>query len=149
MTHIDPFAPGDSDQHPANFLGQPAPRGQEQAVPLDADAMVPWLVLDDEPVSMDSPDAAIIGQARWEEYRLLLADYGTPEQIDRLNVKSPLLPDGDMPNLAELRQRREEDIAHLSTTPEAKVPARGQERAVPATSDDLQAKLDALKAAGL
>jgi hypothetical protein len=142
MTHPDPFAPADSDQHPANF--RVAPRGQEQAAPVDQDAMVPWLVLDDEPVAMDNPDAATIGQARWEEYRELLNEYGTPEQIDRLNVKTPLLPDEDMPKLAELREKHGVATASLEG-----VTADVKASATPDAASDLEAKLAALKDAGL
>lgn len=146
MTHIDPFAPGDSPQHPINFNGLPrvAPRGQGQAVSLDTDAMVPWLVLADEPVTLDNPDAAIIGQARWEEYRQLLNEYGTQEQRDRLLVKTPLLPDEDMPKLADLREKHKVAVAALEgVTVEVKASIK------PDAADDLQVKLAALKAAGL
>jgi hypothetical protein len=146
MTHPDPFAPADSDQHPANF--RVAPRGQEQSVPVDADAMPVWLYIKDEPVAQDNPEASVIGQARWEEYRTLLDDYGTGEQRNRMLARSPLEEGEDMPTLAELRQRREEDTAHLATGEEdgkTQAPTKQEQ----AGANDLAAKLEALKQAGL
>lgn len=145
MTHIDPKASGKSPRHPANWAKAVPPRGHEQAVPLDTDAMVPWLVLEDEPVRMDNPDAAVIGQARWEEYRALLAEYGTVQQKELLDVIAHEdWPDEVMPKLAELREKNKVATAVLEG-----VIADVKASATPSAADDLQAKLDALKAAGL
>lgn len=132
MSHIDPFAPADSPAHPVNY--RVSPRGQEQAVPVAADAMPHWIRLEDEPVRMDDPDASIIGQRRWEEYRELLELYGTPEQNERMFVRSPFDEehDANMPTLADLKAR------HTAA------------QAPPVTAeDDLAAKLKALEEAGL
>lgn len=132
MSYIDPFAPAGSSTHPNNF--RVPPRGQEQAIPLSADAMPHWIRLEDEPVRMDNPDVSIIGQRRWEEYRELLELYGTPEQNERMFVRSPFDEerDANMPTLADLKAR------HAAA------------QAPPVTAeDDLAAKLKALEEAGL
>lgn len=168
MTHIDPFAPADSPQHPSNW--RVAPRGEEQAVPI-GDAMPLFIRLDDEPVAQGNPDASIIGHARWEEYRLLLDDYGTDEQQARMDVRTPLLDDEDMPTLAEMREKRvladaaiqgaidhppvnDEDPKDqtgelVEVQPLADKPGPKPAKTRAAKGDDLAAKLAALKDAGL
>lgn len=81
MTHIDPFAPADSPQHPTNFYAEGTPRSQT----LRHEAMVPLIALADEPVWSDDPNAAVVGQARWEEYMLLIKDYGTEDEREVWN----------------------------------------------------------------
>lgn len=129
MTHIDPFAPISSHQHPVNW----APVAKPPHAPPDIDAMPYWIRLDDEPVKQDNPDAATIGQQRWQEYRELLAEYGTDAQKIRMDARTPFTEDvdGDMPTLAQLRASK----------------ANAQAKPVPA--DDLAAKLKALEEAGL
>jgi hypothetical protein len=129
MSHIDPFAPISSYQHPANWT----PVAEPPHAPPDTDAMPHWIRLDDEPVKQDNPDAGIIGQQRWEEYRALITEYGTDAQKIRMGARTPFTEDvdGDMPTLAQLRA--------------SKVNAQAK----PVPVDDLAAKLKALEEAGL
>lgn len=146
MTHIDPKASGKSPRHPANWAKAVPPRGHEQAVPLDIDAMVSWLVLEDEPVRMDNPDAAVIGQARWEEYRQLLDRFGSDQQKELLDVIAHEdWPDEIMPTLTELRTKR--DIAQAAEEGAVKQPPVTPESG--SKADELAAKLAALNEAGL
>lgn len=99
MNHVDPFAPADSPQHPANWTQQ----GEEEPVqPTPTEAMPRWISLPDEPVLSDNPDAAVIGDRRWEEYNTLLEQYGSPEHKAYRDEVTAVWPD-DMPTLAELK----------------------------------------------
>lgn len=108
MTHIDPFAPADSPQHPANFYAE----GQRSQT-VRHEAMPPLLAVEDEPVWSDDPQAAVIGQQRWEEYGFLIQDYGTEEEIRAWDDASALRGNGESyqysvtePSLATLRARK-------------------------------------------
>lgn len=104
-THIDPFAPGDSLQHPANW--SPGHRGEEQVVPavVAEDIAPPWIALPDQPVSpkvAGTPEGDAILDARWALYDRLLRTYGTAEQVAYLDEVTATWPD-DMPTLVELQ----------------------------------------------
>lgn len=146
MSTIDPFAPADSPQHPANW-------GSRTSRALPEDAMLPWLRLDDDFVSMDNPDASIIGMARWEEYNRLLVHeaFGTPEEIalftqhmsgDTIDAYGA---EQRVPKLSELRAKR--DVAEAAKQGAIDTPPVQDRPAEP--TDDLAAKLAALNEAGL
>lgn len=152
MTHIDPFAPADSEQHPTNW--RPPRKDPHATMELDSqpsgDAMPHWLFLENEPVAQDNPDASIIGQQRWTEYRELLGEFGTEEQQNRMNARTPFTmeQDADMPTLAELRARR--DSADAEPPEPADQTGELAEVEPPKTpEDELAAKLKALEAEGL
>ena len=137
MTHIDPFAPADSPQHPANFYAE----GQRSQT-IRHEAMPPLLALADEPVWSDDPDAALTGQARWAEYAGLITEHGTEEEREAWDIASAAPPEENAlegyaysvtePTLADLRNRRDHP------TPE-QAPDTGAEG-----DDDLAQKLAAL-----
>lgn len=155
MTHVDPFAPADSPQHPVNFVPDGEPRSQT----LRHEAMPPLLAIDDEPVWSDDPNAAITGQARWEEYHRLLQEHGSDEEKSLLNQA--------------MMENKLEDYAYSVTEPSlaslrayAEVVRREEEPQVPdptgpavnlddldsdpvAEDDDLAQKLKALEEEGL
>lgn len=133
-THIDPFAPADSPQHPANF--QVAPRGQEQTTPavVVEDIAPSWIALPDEPVSpkvAGTAEGDKILDARWEEYEELLRAHGPDEQVAYLEEVTATWPD-DMPTLLQLRQLREEAATSPPEEPEQ-----------PAADEDPEAELQA------
>lgn len=104
MTHVDPFAPADSPQHPANFGADGtytmSPAGAEDLAPL-------WIRIPGEPISSDTdvhPNPDDIADARWEEYEQLLREVGDPESIEYLDRPTAEWPEG-MPTLTELRDR--------------------------------------------
>lgn len=139
MTHIDPFAPADSEQHPSRF--QSVKITGAAADLTGTDALPRWIRLDDHPVSMADPDASVIGQQRWEEYRRLLDRYGTDEQRARMYVKTPLTEehDSDMPTLADLLAKVDEQPPNPT----------GQKAEMASAEDDLAAKLKAMEEQGL
>lgn len=151
MSHVDPFAPADSDQHPSRW--RPARKDPHATRELAEDSMPRWIRLDDQPVAQDNPDASIIGQQRWEEYRSLLELYGTGEQKTRMDARSPFDEEQDagMPTLAALKAQ------HLDAQSEPPEPADQtgplvgvEELNEPKTpEDELAAKLKALEAEGL
>lgn len=143
MTHIDPFAPADSPQHPTNFYAKGTPRSQT----LRHEAMVPLIALADEPVWSDDPNAAVVGQARWEEYMLLIKDCGTEDEREvwnrhlTANDHEGYQHSVTEPSLATLRARMH---AHAKAVPD---PVTGAAVASddPANTDtDLARKLAAL-----
>lgn len=104
MTHIDPFAPADSPQHPANF-------GKDEAgeTPVEvADIAPPWIALPDDPIPgrlEGTPEGDAILDARWERYDELLRAHGTEEQVAYLDEVTGTWPD-DMPTLAQLEEQQ-------------------------------------------
>lgn len=161
MTHIDPFAPADSGQHPANYYRNDEGRPSVQTVRHEA--MPRWTADPDAPVWSDDENAGIIGQQRWEEYATLLAEYGTDGEREYDRENSDTWPeDAPMPTLVELRHRKQEDEQEQDSgdddgqqADESKtqtVPTKAQESGQeqpPAQDDDLAAKLAALDEEGL
>jgi hypothetical protein len=176
MTHIDPFAPADSGQHPANF-NNPGPRGQERVVPVgqrrddDYEDGVPfWIAIESEPIALDDPESLNKSADRWHEYDGLLQQYGTTEQQERWHTDWSTWPRDEMPTLRDLREKR--DIAEAATQgaidhppvddepkdqtgelldvqPLTDKPEGKPAKTRAAKDDDLKAKLAALEDAGL
>jgi hypothetical protein len=129
VTHIDPFAPADSPQHPANFgtSEQPTPR-QSPATP-PSDAAPSWIQIPGEPVPEPSTDkeereVGRILDARWETYDRLLRAFGTPEQVAYLDadVVTAQWPD-DMPTLVNLQEQEGASVGDAETDLAAKLKA--------------------------
>lgn len=137
MTHIDPFAPADSPQHPANWSPELTSEGTGEPSP---EAMPHWIQLADEPVYSDNTDAAIIGDKRWEEYNVLLVQHGTDEQKAMWDRKTEDWDEEVMPTLAQLKEM------HLKAQAEPPAPA-DEEPEPPADqdgeADDAEAELAA------
>lgn len=132
MTHIDPFAPADSPQHPANWVADALASGDPKlaGVPLKVlreDDAPAWIRIEGEPIRAEQPDADTVADARWEEYEQLLRQLGDPESIEYFERPTTEWPEG-MPTLAELRGR----VTQASAVPETDAAA------------DLAAKLAAL-----
>lgn len=124
MTHVDPFAPADSPQHPANFGGADLYATQ---LPETVDVAPRWIALIGEPVA---PGGDVVLDARWEEYERLLREHGSPEQVETFDVVVTAdWPEEGMPTLVELRE---------AGTPVDQPPTDAQA--------DLEAKLAAMKA---
>ena len=147
MIHIDPFAPADNPQHPANW--QLSKTATPPSIP--AEAMTPWIALPDQPVAQDNPDASVIGAGRWAEYAGLLAQFGTSDEGEYWSEHdSDHWPDdAPMPTLVELRERQRS--AGQSGTDEAQE-SDPVATATPEQKDaaqELADKLKALEQAGL
>ena len=123
MTHIDPFAPADSPQHPRNWTAT--------QYPADLDATPPLVALPGDPESVDTDDI----DDRWAEYGQLLVEHGTPAQADAFdNLPGRDWPD-DMPTLVELRERRQQAVKPARKTRKPK-PAEADLQAALAELDD-------------
>ena len=103
MTHIDPFAPADSPQHPANWGSVDS----EEQAPAPVDIAPRWVVLPDSPVHESDADKDKELDHRWEQYDKLLRDFGTDEEIAYLDEVTANWPD-TMPTLMDLRVRAEQ-----------------------------------------
>lgn len=143
MTHIDPFAPADSPQHPANWrpvaLYPPLP-------PVIVDFAPALIALMGDPISAPHDDASTaevndILDRRWERYDELTRQFGTPEDVEILDKPQAEWPEG-MRTLVEL-----EALAADAVTVDNDPPA------VATTMDDataaLAAQLKALEESGL
>jgi hypothetical protein len=106
MTHVDPFAPAGSPQHPSNF--EPGHVAEYVTVPNVAEDLAPrWIAIIGDPISSDTsvcPNPDDIADQRWEEYEQLLRELGEPEQVEYLDRPTSDWPEG-MPTLVELRDR--------------------------------------------
>lgn len=140
MTHVDPFAPADSPQHPANQYRSDKPATQT----VRHEAMHPLVALPDEPVWSDDPDAAAVGESRWVEYMLLIKEHGTEgetatwNQHIMANDHQGYVDAVSGPTLAELRNRRDHPTA-----------AKEESNDPASADDDLAKKLAALDEEGL
>lgn len=151
MTHIDPKAPGKSPRHPANFRPYdpdaeislpvsppvPPPADYEDGVPF-------WIAIESEPIPLDALDSLDRSAERWSEYDALVHEYGTDVQRRLWHEDWASWSREEMPTLTELREKNKLAQAAL-TGVSVEVKASG----TPDAASDLEAKLAALKAAGL
>lgn len=144
-TVIDPFAPADSPQHPANWVaaqlaGDSAKLAGVPLKVLPEDDAPPWIRLDDEPLYASQPDADDVADKRWDEYHALLRAHGSPEQVEIYDVLATVDWPKGMPTLTELRA-----LGPVTTVQDPAPVPTGQS----AAEADLAAKLAALDKAGL
>lgn len=85
MTHIDPFAPGDSPQHPANFGKQ-----SEELVPMESEEVIRYREL--------------LAQFGTPEEKLLALDENLDSLVDA---------GGQLPTIEELEERAEDGSVYV------------------------------------
>ncbi len=145
MTHIDPFAPADSPQHPANWR----PEAGHPPTALPAGDFAPALIaMPDDPIPAPHDDASTaevndVLDNRWERYDELTRQFGASEHIEILDKPVTEWPE-DMPTLVEL-----EALATEASTAGSDQPAVTPATAMDDATAALEAQLKALEESGL
>jgi hypothetical protein len=104
MTHIDPFAPADSPQHPSNYLADTRPMMDQYS----ADDMSPTLYAIDGAPLLNHDTFEDDVEAREVEYAALIKHYGTVEQAMLWSNWDYTTGDDapeELPTLAQLRSQ--------------------------------------------